>query len=134
MTICANGTPVRHDSMRQRMPCGEKLCSIARLIVFTSPAIVSAIALRIDGPSTGKIAVAISCGLRRTDSLIAFSTVGASAMRELPVARRRAATIACGSFSASSSGVISDVSRRRRSSSSWRRSPPNSSSRSSESS
>jgi len=30
---------------------------------LTSPAIVSAIALRIDGPRTGKIAVAVSCGL-----------------------------------------------------------------------
>jgi hypothetical protein len=98
------------------MPCGERLYSIARLIVLTSPDIVSAIAFLIAGPSTGKIAVANSRGSRRTDSLIALSTVGASAIESC---RSRAArwTIACGSFSASSSGVSSAVSRRRRSSS-----------------
>src|SRR5687767_2502309 len=116
--------------MRQPIPLREMLCSTARLIDSTRPAIVSAMALRMAGPSTGEIAVAIARGLRRTDSLMAISTVVASARascRSRPARR----AIASGSISASSSGVMPSASSRRRSSSSWRCSPPSRSSRSS---
>ena len=44
---------------------------MVRLIEATSPASVSAIAFRMAGPRTGKMALAISRGFRRTDSPIA---------------------------------------------------------------
>ena len=126
------GTPVRQASTRHRSPRGERLCSIVLLIEATSPASVSAMAFRIAGPSTGKMALAISRGFRRTDSPIALSTVGASARaswRSRPARR----AIASGSSSASSSGVA-PASSLRSSSRRRRRSGPRISSRSSESS
>ena len=49
VTTSAYRTPVRHASMRHLMPCTDRLCSTALLMERTSPAMVSAMALRIAG-------------------------------------------------------------------------------------
>ena len=57
----------------------DRLCSSVRLSDSSIPLSLAAMALRIAGPMTGNSASASGCGSRRTDAVIASSTVGASA-------------------------------------------------------
>src|SRR6476646_4462170 len=78
-TISANGLPARNAVQRHWSARHEKLCSTVRLSDSTIPASVCAMALRMAGPMTGKSASARGRGSRRTEEVLASSTVGASA-------------------------------------------------------